>query len=74
VWPPPPGDGRLDTVAARKRREDEGHDLQPWVARAGSATKMHMLVEERLEAQSLGEGGRQQQAGVGHDVTFGEAY
>jgi hypothetical protein len=35
---------------------------------------MHLLVDELLEAQPLGEGGGQQQAGVGYGVRIGEAY
>jgi len=65
------GSGVVDAVAASQRRVDEGEGLQAGVGGAGGAAEMHMLVEERLEAQSLGEGGGKQQAGVGHGVTIG---
>jgi hypothetical protein len=60
----------VDAIAASERGVDEGERLHARVGGAGGGAEMHVLVDELLEAQSLGEGGGQQQAGVGHGVTI----
>ena len=64
----------VDAVAAGERGVDEGECLEAGARGAGGSAELHVLVDELLEAQLRGQGGGQQQAGVGHRVTIREGY
>ena len=65
----PPGAQRIgvvDAVSARQRRRNQGHQLVSGVGPPRRATEIEVIVNEFPQAQVLGEGGRQEQAGIGH--------
>ena len=65
----PPGAQRIgvvDAVAASQRRRNQGHHLVPRVGPPRRAAQVEALLDEFGQAQVLGEGGRKEQTGIGH--------
>ena len=60
--------GVVDAVAASQRRRDQGHHLVPRVGPPRRAAQVEVMVNEFPQAQVLGECGRQEQAGIGHQA------
>ena len=60
--------GVVDAVAARQRRGDQRQYLVPPVGPSRRAAEVEVTVDEFPQAQVPGEGGRQEQAGIGHQV------
>ena len=60
--------GIVDAVAARQRRGDQRHYLVASVGPPRRAAEVEVMVDEFPQAQVLGEGGRQEQAGIGHQA------
>jgi hypothetical protein len=52
---------------------DQGHGLVTDVGRARCIPQVDLLVEQLAQHQSLGQGGSQQQAGIGDGVGIVEA-
>ena len=61
----------VDAVAAAEHAVDHGQQLG--AACAGRAAQADQLVGGRLDAEPLGQGGGQQQPGVGHGMVVIEA-
>jgi hypothetical protein len=57
--------GVVDAVPTRQHRVDQGQQLAARVGRAGPLAQVDQLVGALLDAQPLGQRGRQQQARVG---------
>ena len=66
--------GIVDAVAASQRGSDQRQHLVPRVRPARRAAKVKVMVDEFPQAQALGEGGRQQQAGIGHQAVVVKDY
>ena len=64
--------GIVDAVAASQRGGDQRQHLVPRVRPARRAAKVKVMVDEFPQAQALGEGGWQQQAGIGHQAVIVE--
>ena len=67
----PPGAQRIgvvDAVAARQRRSNQSHHLVAGVGPPRRAAEIEVIVYESPQAQVLGEGGRQDQPGIGHQA------
>ena len=67
----PPGAQRIgvvDAVTARQRGGHQGHHLVPGVGPPRRAAQVKVMVYEFPQAQMPGEGGRQEQAGIGHQA------
>ena len=67
----PPGAQRIgvvDAVAARQRRRNQRHHLVPGVGPPRRAAEIEVMVYEFPQPEVLGEGGRQEQAGIGHQA------
>ena len=60
--------GVVDAIAARQRRHDQGHHLVPRVGPPRRAAEIEVMVYEFPQYQVLGESGRQEQAGIGHQT------
>ena len=60
--------GVVDAVAARQRRRNQGHQLIAGVGPPRRAAGIEVMVYEFPQAQVLGEGGRQEQADIGHQA------
>ena len=60
--------GVVDAVAARQRRRNQGHHLVSRVGPPRRAAQVKVMVNEFPQAEVLGEGGRQEQAGIGHQA------
>ena len=58
----------VDAVAARQRGSDQRQQLVPRVGPPRRAARVEVTVDEFPQAQVLGEGGRQEQAGIGHQA------
>jgi len=65
--------GVVDAVPTRQHRVDQRQQLAARVGRAWLAAQVDQLVGGLLDAQPLGQGGGQQQAGVGDGVGVVEA-
>ncbi len=70
----PQGVGVVDAVAVGQGRVDEGHGLGAHVGVAGRVAQVDVVVEERQQAEMLGQGGRQDQPGVGHRMLVVEGH
>ena len=67
----PPGAQRIgvvDAVAARQRRRNQGHHLVAGVGPPRRAAEIEVMVYAFPQTQVMGEGGRQEQAGIGHQA------
>ena len=67
----PPGAQRIgvvNAVAARQRGGDQRQQLVPRVGPPRRAAEVEVTVYEFPQAQVLGEGGRKEQAGIGHQA------
>ena len=60
--------GVVDAIAASQGRGDQGHHLVAGVGPARRAAEIEVMVNEFPQAQVLGESGRQEQAGIGHQT------
>ena len=60
--------GVVDAIAASQGRGDQGHHLVAGVGPARRAAEIEVMVYEFPQAQVLGESGRQEQAGIGHQT------
>ena len=60
--------GGVDAVAASQRGGDQRQQLVPRVGPPRRAAEVEVTVDEFPQAQVLGEGGRQEQAGIGHQA------
>lgn len=60
--------GVVDGVAARQRRRHEGQQLVAHVRASRLPAEIEMLLDERLQAEVVGQGGRQQKPRIGHQV------
>jgi hypothetical protein len=58
----------VDAVAARERRHQERQELVPGVRPAGGAAEVEEPLDESLQAEMRGQGGRQQEARVGYQL------
>jgi hypothetical protein len=58
----------VDEVTTRERRHDERQELVADVRPARCPSEVKMLVRELLQAEVMGEGGRQEEPGVGHQA------
>ena len=75
VCRPSPGAQRIggvDAVAARRGRRNPGHHLVARVRPPRRAAELKVMVNEFPQAQVPGEGGRQEQAGIGHQAVIVE--
>ena len=66
--------GVVNAVAARQCRRKQGHHLVAGVGPPRRAAEIEVIVYEFPQPQVLGEGGRQQQAGIGHQAVVVEGY
>ena len=67
----PPGAqhiGVVDAVAAGQRGGHQSHHLVAGVGPPRGAAEIEVMVYEFPQTQVLGEGGRQEQAGIGHQA------
>ena len=64
--------GVVDTVAARQRGGHQSHHLVAGVGPPRRAAQIKVMVYEFSQAQVLGEGGRQEQASIGHQAVVVE--
>ena len=62
----------VDAVATRERRHDERQQLVADVGAAGLVAQVEVLVDEPLQAQVVGQRGRQQEARIGHQAVVVE--
>ena len=60
--------GVVDAVAASQRGSDQRQHLVPSVRPSRRAAEVKVMVDEFPQAQVPGEGGRQEQAGIGHQA------
>ncbi len=60
--------GVVDAVAACQRGSDQRQHLVPSVRPSRRAAEVNVMVDEFPQAQVPGEGGRQEQAGIGHQA------
>ena len=60
--------GIVDAVTARQRGRDQRQQLVPCVGPPRRAAEVEVTVDEFPQAQVPGEGGRQEQAGIGHQA------
>jgi hypothetical protein len=60
--------GVVDAVATRQHRVDQGQQLAAGPVRAGPLTQVDQRIGGLLDAQPLGQRGRQEQPGVGDGV------
>jgi hypothetical protein len=60
--------GVVEAAPTRQHRVDQGQQLAAGPVRASPLTQIDHLVHGLLDAQPLGQGGRQQPAGVGDGV------
>ena len=58
--------GVVDAVGTRQHRVDQGQQLAAGMGGAGPLAQVDHLVGSLLDAQPLGQRGRQQQARIGH--------
>jgi hypothetical protein len=58
----------VDAVTARERGEDQGQELVADVRPARRLAEVEVLPHELLQAEMLGQGGRQQEPGIGHEL------
>ena len=71
----PPGAQRIgvvDAVAARQRRRNQGHYLVAGVGPPRGIAEIEALPDEFGQAEMLGQGGRKEQPGVGHQTVVVE--
>jgi len=66
--------GVVDAVPAGDRRGDQGHRLHAGVGPARGITEADVAGVELLDAEMLGQGGGQDQPGVGHQVRIVELH
>ena len=66
--------GVVDAVAARQRGSDQRQQLVPRVGPPWRPAEVEVMVDEFPQAQVPGEGGRQEQAGIGHQAVVVEGY
>jgi hypothetical protein len=59
--------------STRQHRVDQGQQLAPGPVRASPLAQIDHLIGGLLDAQPLGQGGRQQQTGVGDGVSVVKA-
>jgi len=64
----PQGVRIVDAVTAGEGREDEGQQLVADVRPAGRSAEVEVGLDELAQAEMLGEGGRQEEARVGHEL------
>ena len=62
----------VDAVAAGERRQDEAQELVAWVRPTRHQPEVEVLVDEGLQAEVVGQGGRQEEARVGHQAVVVE--
>ena len=60
--------GVVDAVAPSQRRRNQGNHLVAGVGPPRGAAETEVIVYEFPQAQVLGEGGRQEQPGIGHQA------
>ena len=60
--------GVVNAVAASQRRRNQGHHLVAGVGQPRGIAEIEVMVDEFPQAQVPGEGGRQEQAGIGHQA------
>ena len=60
--------GVVDEVAARQRGSDQRQQFVPRVRPPRGAAEVEVMVNEFPQAQVLCKGGRQEQAGIGHQA------
>ena len=65
--------GVVDTVPTRQHRVDQGQQLAPGPVRTSPLAQIDHLIGGLLDAQPLGQRGRQQQTGVGDGVSVVKA-
>jgi hypothetical protein len=65
--------GVVDAVPTRQHRLDQGQQLAAGPVRASPLAQVDQRIGGLLDAEPLGQGGRQQQAGVGDGVGVVEA-
>jgi hypothetical protein len=65
--------GVVDAVPTREQRVDQGQQLAAGPVRARPLAQIDQRIGGLLDPQPLGQGGRQQQAGVGDGVGVVEA-
>ena len=58
----------IDAVTARERGHHERHELVARVGSTGLLPEIEVLLDEIVQAQMLSQRGRQQEAGVGHEL------
>jgi hypothetical protein len=63
----------VDAVPTRQHGVDQGQQLAPGMGCAGPLAQVNQVVGGLLDAQPLGQGGRQEQTGVGDGVGVVEA-
>ena len=64
----------IDAVAAREGGHDERQELVAWVRPAGRRTEIEVPLNELPQTELRGQGGRQEQARVGHQAVVVEAH
>ena len=62
----------VDAVATGHQRVQQGQHLAPRLVMAGTAAEVDQLIDDRLDAQALGERGGQQQPSLGDRVVVVE--
>ncbi len=60
--------GGVNAVAASQRGSDQRQPLVPYVGTSRHAAEEDVIVDQFLQAQVLGEGGRKEQSGIGHQA------
>ena len=64
--------GVVDAVATSQRRRNQGHHLVAGVGPPRGIAQVEALPDEFGQAQAQGEGGRQDQPGIGHQAVIVE--
>ena len=64
--------GVVDAVAARQRGSDQRQYLVPRVGPPRRDAQVEVMVDEFPQAQVMGEGGRKEQPGIGHQAVVVE--
>jgi len=74
VPPAPQRVGVVDAVTPRQGRHDQAQDLVAGVRPPGRVAQVEMLVDRLAETEVLGQRGRQDQAGIGHQAVVVEGH
>ena len=70
--PPARSASAVDAVAARQRGSDQRQYLVPRVGPPRRDAQVKVMVDEFPQAQVMGEGGRKEQPGIGHQAVVVE--